>query len=522
MSGLVRYLVDFFSPDKQKALADLEGVRVDTETETNDAPSNYQYQLSLSSVIASSPTTVVPLRALPNCDGDVVDVVDDDDAHCRNTKNIVDDEIRTNTDGTPGLKYPEYREYSNQVLKDYIYKRYIPGRGDSSDCDDHSEDYHDQNQDGGNDHHNDSAVPLVPSPGPNQEPESQSAWTAIRNSATPTSTPTPARSKPQNSKIPLIHDTLHVVHSVSQIDMYTKLLHLSLCRVEKVWPLRLSKRAAKDADTMVRLSNHNDLKLAEASPASPALLPLFQFGRYEDDGPLFCAYKYVMTLELTQLDAPHTMQLHQTASNADPQGKLYRRVRVYLYNRYAKLAHDFLQKHDNCSFYCRLVNIPAACIFPYRPRQQGWFDNDVSDHVLCIGDKSQCQTNDENGRMFFEHVDLQLYLLAVPHDRTKPWSQCILDPLHATEQREPKDSSLLVAALQSWNNKRQDLSRPNVTQQSILSSSSNPQATSIGVVSAVVDTDQETTLVRPAKRIKLQSTETKYTDLVRLEWIFGD
>ena len=481
---------------------------MDTETDTitNHAQHNYQYQLSLSSVMASSPAVPVPS---PNDDAAAAAaavVASSDD----NNDDDDDDENRNNGDAhtneTPSLKYPQYREYSNQVLKDYIYKRYIPGSADTS-SDDHG-DAHDDQTDGAYYHHD--AARLVASPGQNQEPESQSGWTTTYS--TTTRAPMP--------KIPLVHDTLHVVHGVSQIDMYTKSLHLSLCRLEKVWPLRLSKRAAMDPDSVMRPSNRNNNN--DDDDVSKAPLPLFPFGRYEDDGPLFCAYKNVMTLELAQLDAPHAMLIHQTASNADPQGKLYRRVRVYLYNRYAKLANDFIQKHANCSFYCRLANIPAACIFPYQRSQQGWFDDHVSDYVLCIGDKSQCQTGDGNGRMYFEHVDLQIHLLAVPHDPTKPWNECILDPCHATQQSEPKDSSLLVAALQSWN-EGQEHPRPNVTHQSIRPSSSFEAAIPTGRIGVnvgnVVDTNQEDALVRPAKRVKLKSTLTQYKDLVRF---FGD
>ena len=433
MSGIVRFFVEMLSPDKRttgnkEPFVDLEGSKInmdsngkeeekDKRREDESRPQNVEYQVSISAVVTPSPPACLPL---PPGDASV----------CRPSVATAIPSAEDSSGGevisgsktlehtTRQLNYEEYRAYSYKVLTDYVTRRYFLQRTETESDDEDGE------------HDNGDASWSVPSPGRDPEPESQSRW--IR-------TMTRSRSsKPKTPKIPLVTNTQHIVNSVSQIDMYTKLLHLNLCRVEKSWALRLSRRAETACHAVTRLT---------CDPKS--LLPLSKFGRYEDDGPLFRVYKRVLSLELAQLDAPHNVQLHRTASNVDPEGKLYRRVRVYLYNRYAILANEFLTSHGNCTFYCRLANVPAACIFPYQQSQEaGWFDDDVSDYVVCIGDKSQCRNEAaKDAPLFFEHDDLQLRLLAVPDDPKKPSEEWIVDPIKAYQ---PKDL-VLLDALQSWN-----------------------------------------------------------------------
>jgi hypothetical protein len=178
-------------------------------------------------------------------------------------------------------------------------------------------------------------------------------------------------------------------------------------------------------------------------------LPCFRFGRHEDDGPLFIAYKEVLTDGIHTAGTPLNLRLHETTSNIYPEAKLSRRIIVYFYNQYAQMVNTFVKQNLNSTFFARLLNVPAICIFPYRQDRPVGFANDVCDYVLCIGGASRVRSiNDgQNGeRLSFEHPDMKILLLAKPNDPTKPLQECVIDHLGRVNSKDKH----LQGALHSW------------------------------------------------------------------------
>jgi hypothetical protein len=316
--------------------------------------------------------------------------------------------------------YEQYKGYASCVLSDFLYERCVVGKQCSDDPHhaNHAEDdeYYAADDSGNDNPHQ-------------QELESQSPGIA-------TSTGFPVKVK--RPKIPRVQTAQHIVHRVSQIDLHTKILHLNLCRVEKIWPLRQTQRMAGSWHSAARLICRPD-----------SLLPCFRFGRHEDDGPLFIAYKEVVTMEVTQMERPMNVQLHETTSNIYPEAKLSRRVFVYFYNHYAQMVNAFMEQNLDSTFYVRLLNVPATCIFPYQQDHPGGFADDVCAYVLCMGGASRVRSinNGQNGgRLSFDHPSMKILLLAKPNDPTKPSNECVID--HCG--RFTSKYKHLQAALHTW------------------------------------------------------------------------
>ena len=404
MSGLARYLSGVLSPEK---------LGKKNESDEPDTRSML-YQQSLSAAPDGSPIPSVEASSFDDYE-----------------------EVLLQTEGRESLTYKQYRDHCNCVLAEYIYKRFVVEKEED---DDDEEDEHE---------HEHVEMQLdEPSQQHEPQPESQTGWITAKSTS-------PKNKRP---KITLVQNTQHVVHSVSQMDLSTKTLHLSLCRVEKVWPTRLTERMESQV--------HDDSVLVTGNPDS--LLPLLKFGRYTDDGPLFSCYKNVLTMELTQLEAPCATKLHETTSNVYPEAKLYRRYTIYFYNHYAKDVDAFLERNKNCKFYSRLDNVPAACIFPYQQKRSGWFDDDVCDYVLCIGGRSLCHTDKEGGRsgchtdkegghLSFDHEDLKIYLLAIPEDPTKSPQECVIDRDSVCDSEEGNLQAALAAWRESHKRAQQDM-----------------------------------------------------------------
>jgi hypothetical protein len=244
---------------------------------------------------------------------------------------------------------------------------------------------------------------------------------------------------------PPIATASHTIHLVSQIDLFTNTLFLDLCRIETIFPLRKTNRMTKSITDNMEKQTANSSKQLDLSQ-----LTNFQFGRHADDGPLFGIYEQVLSMDILQLDTPTQQKFHHATSTLYPTAKLYRRLVIYFYDQYAINAHKFLQSHPNCNYYCCLMDIPAICIFPYRTQPNGWFDDDLSDYIVCVGGKSRCCVNQDTNRLHFEHQDMKVILLAVS-DPVQPnvsasFTEYILGSSGMTKSTSPN----LLEALKSW------------------------------------------------------------------------
>lgn len=347
--------------------------------------------------------------------------------------------------------YEQHTAYANCIVSEFLYKRCVVGMQGSDDTDpiEHAKlgqhSVSEDDDDGDDDDDYDGGDHNAHKQEGELESQAQGLTAGMPTCVGMEETGAVEQTvtvKTKRPRIPRVQNTQHVVHRVSQIDLHTKILHLNLCQVEKVWPLRLTKRMAGGW--------HSPPRWIPKRNSGNSPLPCFRFGRHEDDGPLFTAYKEVLTMELTQLERPLNLQLHQTTSNIYPEAKLSRRILVYFYNHYAQMVNTFLKQNLNSTFYARLLNVPAICIFPYQHDRPGGLTDDVCDYVLCMGGPSRVRSiNDgQSGeRLSFENPQMKIILLAKPNDPTKPSHECVIDHRGRVISKDKH----LQGELHSWN-----------------------------------------------------------------------
>jgi hypothetical protein len=252
------------------------------------------------------------------------------------------------------------------------------------------------------------------------------------------------QSHQQPTLIPPISRALHAVHLVSQIDLYTNTLCLDLCRVETIIPLRRTNRMREVTKDLQTPSNivKNDNHFHPPKKLSLSQLSNFQYGRHADDGPLFGIYKKVLSINILQLETLTQQKFHQVTSTFNTAAKLYRRISIYFYNYYATRIHTFFQTHPNCNYYCRLMEIPAICIFPYYSQSCRWFEDGLSEYVVCVGGKSICCVKERTNQLHFE---LAVSIPVQPSYATSS-KEYTMGPSEKTES----PSIHLREALQNW------------------------------------------------------------------------
>jgi hypothetical protein len=370
---------------------------------------------------------------------------------------VLDDEDEEEMDQDEELNYEQWRTHCNIVLTQYIYQRYVLEKQD--------DDGDDGDVEGGEEDHELMEISPQDDTQPASqayEPESQDDWIAQKNIRSSNdgggTTPKPK----MRLRIPLVQNTQHVSNSVSQLDLYTKTLNLSLCRVEMLFSKRHTRRMEGSISAPAIISRR--------SSDSSSLLPLVRFGSHNDDGPLFSAYKNVVSMEVTQLLDPTSTRLRETASSAFTNSKLHRRISIFFYKKYAKAVDAFVSDRENkdCQFYIRIEHVPAACIFPYQRDNKlaSWYDQDLSPYVLCIGDRSNISTDQStgNGRLSFESKDLVIHILAQPivapgkenagTNNAAKGRECTIDMESAagSAYRSSTKTGILHAALEEWKN----------------------------------------------------------------------
>jgi len=255
--------------------------------------------------------------------------------------------------------------------------------------------------------------------------------------------------------IPHVDNTTKPCTRLSNLDLETSALDLSLCQILRVWGIRSTKRMDK---LMAHSQNDNDGGVAESTTEilhpSQAMMP---YGNCEDDGPLNTIYERVYSIEVCQLDNDSdgsnintaisnmtTSAFHDGIDQLAKETSRKRRhnvqrVRIFFYNQYAKtvaLAVKHLQdesatntkKKKNPSLLLSLANIPPECILPQTIAPNGIhshlqqyvvnpYGNEttgvLSPYCICIGDKSSLSYTD-NEKFYFGRRTLEIRLTEVP------------------------------------------------------------------------------------------------------------
>jgi hypothetical protein len=216
-----------------------------------------------------------------------------------------------------------------------------------------------------------------------------------------------------NNNIPPFSELKQTIRSVSEIDLYAHTIHLQLCHLVKLVPLRETKRGE--------------------------LYPI-----YQDDGPLGVAYTHVIDFELRQhvtiMDTTSTdpqlrqcIQKLQNQKHRDAQNTIH----VFLYNAFARQFQNVLDKmhkytkdhvaaaskndpkHDSWQVYVQLQNVPAQCVWQHTTTNTSKTGRNNQNHdkhdddewypktmfCLCIGDKSKLRPRSENHHLWFCNPD---------------------------------------------------------------------------------------------------------------------
>eukprot|EP00986_Skeletonema_menzelii_P006250 scaffold2358_cov222-Skeletonema_menzelii.AAC.4 len=241
------------------------------------------------------------------------------------------------------------------------------------------------------------------------------------------------------SSIPHVSDTISSsgpCHHLQEMDLSSSMVNLGLCRVLKVWGIRLTRRMNRlNEEMVVRNNNNNNSGF---------------FGAYENDGPLDTIYKHVFSMEVVQLDHGSVCDNNNNNSRSTVVPEFYnplanpksaarkrrhavRRVRIFFYGGYAMAMDVFFREHCRKDFVkdrksqvlLSLVNVPPECIMPLsmsagttppttttiaNPHLQQYVNNPFGDeelgvpspYCLCIGNESSIKLGEDEEKMRFD------------------------------------------------------------------------------------------------------------------------
>lgn len=195
------------------------------------------------------------------------------------------------------------------------------------------------------------------------------------------------------SRPPHVDAAIHSVEYLTDLDLHSKETNLKLLTVERMWYFRKTNRPA----TSNAVPRRQPIIETYQGPVRVPLHPC------EDDGPLCCVYRFVLSFEVTQFDKPSS-NLRQRA--AAIQGTSIRRLKIFAYNGYAEALQTIVEKHLTTGkqrLMLRLQRIPAKCIFPVA--MTSWVDFDVSQYCICLGDNSLMKWEEEDGAVSFMRFD---------------------------------------------------------------------------------------------------------------------
>jgi hypothetical protein len=275
-------------------------------------------------------------------------------------------------------------------------------------------------------------------------------------------------------KIPCVEDLNTPCSKLNEVDLNTRTLDLGLCRVLRVWDLRLTKRMDKMSRRVDDLGTDDTVMDGEGGGGGVRCMTC-PYESFEDDGPLNTIYKKVFSVEIAQLDdvkeddnnnpSNGSPFVSNIATAAFPTGEQQlrkeavrkrrhnvRRIRIFFYNVYAEVMEgvfrDFreesfekekvrsgkkkVDRSKVAKFLMSLGNVPAHCIMPLsialegvHPHLQQYILNPLGDdefgalspYCICIGDN--CSMKLGSDKFAFDHEELEVRLVEEP-DATSP------------------------------------------------------------------------------------------------------
>jgi hypothetical protein len=190
--------------------------------------------------------------------------------------------------------------------------------------------------------------------------------------------------------VPHIGQAISSAKDIAALNLHVKQFNLSLCQIEKFWPLRSCKRGLH----MMTERRH-----------------------WQVDGPVSTIYRSVLSFEVLQCFDQPPCELTQRIRNLHGMDQHSHRCRVFLYDGYATTFMRFLEasssRHNNKDagkraapqVYCSLRHIPARCIFRYKSND--WIDAHEK-YCLGIGDDSAVERADKRLRLDAEDLIMEL------------------------------------------------------------------------------------------------------------------
>ena len=378
MSGLYRFFKGYL-PDGARAA----GVELEAQSESSSAASVASFDSDYSSKLFSSyDLTLKKIREKEEQDAleDMADTKDDDASQQENS-NVGEDEVDLEFQILP-MNYDEWRKEGNDEA-DYVMELRYDAKGvkalawvessanEESDDGDESEKLHSQ---------------------PEQPPQ---------------------KSKKNQGKIaskeaPTLRQAVQSITRMEDLDLYTQDLTFALCRVEKIWPLRDTERAA--SRPFSKHSRSCTLLLGRA-----ARIP-FDFN--EEDGLVAPSYEKVLSLEVVQLSSSDASQQQRRIGACAPRVSCAtsslpkhaeRRLKVFLYDQYAVSMQEWIDglssRQKQSPILMSFRDVPGACVVPFSPHHQNWLDKDtLLRHCLVIGGATSMKIKGYDGIVRFDKM----------------------------------------------------------------------------------------------------------------------
>eukprot|EP00977_Amphora_coffeiformis_P027630 scaffold34627_cov159-Amphora_coffeaeformis.AAC.7 len=192
---------------------------------------------------------------------------------------------------------------------------------------------------------------------------------------------------------PHVNDAIHTAEYLTDVDLRSKQTNLRVLQADRYWQMRKTNRLAA---TNVVPRRQPVIEIYQG----PLKVPL---SPCEDDGPLSCIYRLVLSLEVSQVNKP-TSSLRQRATAAMQQEISVHRMKMFLYNGYADEVNSIISKLSGTQrLLLQVQKIPPQCIFPLG--MTSWVDCDLSQYCICLGDKSKLMLEDQNGTDYFLRFD---------------------------------------------------------------------------------------------------------------------
>lgn len=184
--------------------------------------------------------------------------------------------------------------------------------------------------------------------------------------------------------IPHVGKALLDVNEIAKLSLNVRTLNLSLCEMQKYWPLRSCNRG----------QNYQNVK----------------YTNLQRDGPISSLYRSVLSFEVLQCFEKPPSELSQRIRNLHGQNHLHHVCRVFLYHSYAHKMTELLTTHRQAGhrLYCSLRHVPAQCIHRYKAFD--WADAKEA-YCLTIGGDSKATVGDRSTR--FDSEDLIIEIIRV-------------------------------------------------------------------------------------------------------------